>query len=338
MKLLSIIVPCYNSAAYMEKCLDSLLVDQKRVEVIIVDDGSKDATLEIASRYQQQFPETVKVISQPNGGHGQAVNTGLQAAIGEYVKVVDSDDWLAKRAYLKVLDQLETFIKEEQNVDLLLTNYLYDKQGSKRKKTVRYTKIVPKEQFFDWSQVKFRLGHYFLMHALIYRRELVVKQCQLTLPAHTFYVDNLYAFEPLVYVKKMYYLDVDLYHYFIGRSDQSVNEQVMLGRLDQQLFVNQRMLDFYIQKVDKKQAVANYLRRYLEIMTAISSILLLRQKTGASLQQKRWLWQLIKQQDAVLYRQIRYSLLGVLLNLPGKTGQNVALWAYQCAQRLYGFN
>lgn len=338
MKLLSLIVPCYNSAAYMKKCIDSLLVEQTRIEILIIDDGSKDATREIALAYQQQFPQIVKVISQANGGHGQAINNGLCHATGEYIKIVDSDDWLDKEAYLKVLDQLENFRRQQQTIDLLLTNYIYDKQSIKHKKVIHYRQSLPQNQIFTWNQVKFKLGSYFLMHALIYRRELLVEKCRLNLPKHTFYVDNLYAFEPLIFVKKMYYLDVNLYHYFIGRQDQSVNEKVMLGRLDQQLFVNQRMLDFYLQKVDKKTAVAKYLRRYLEIMTAISSILLLRQQTPTSLQQKQQLWQLFKLEDEILYRQLRFSLLGIVLNLPGKFGRKVALRAYRCAQKIYGFN
>ena len=80
MKLISFAIPCYNSQDYMEKCIESILVGGDDVEIIIVDDGSKDDTAKIADRYQEQYPNIVKAIHQENGGHGEAVNTGLKNA------------------------------------------------------------------------------------------------------------------------------------------------------------------------------------------------------------------------------------------------------------------
>ena len=106
MKLLSIAVPCYNSEGYMRNCIESLLPGGDEVEIIIVDDGStKDRTAEIADEYAAKYPGIVKAVHQENGGHGQAVNTGLKHATGLYFKVVDSDDWLDKENYPKVLDK-----------------------------------------------------------------------------------------------------------------------------------------------------------------------------------------------------------------------------------------
>ena len=82
------------------------------------------------------------------------------------------------------------------------------------------------------------------MHSVIFRTQLL-KDCGLHLPEHTFYVDNIYVFEPLLHVNTMYYLDVNFYRYYIGRADQSVNETVMISRLDQQIRVNKIMIDFY---------------------------------------------------------------------------------------------
>ena len=106
MKLLSIAIPCYNSESYMRKCVDSLLAGGEDVEIIIVDDGSSDGTAEIADEYAGNYPTIVKVVHQENGGHGAAVNVGIQNAEGLYFKVVDSDDWVKKEAYLQVLDKL----------------------------------------------------------------------------------------------------------------------------------------------------------------------------------------------------------------------------------------
>ncbi|MCQ2501065.1 MAG: glycosyltransferase, partial [Lachnospiraceae bacterium] len=131
MKLLTVAIPCYNSASYMGKCIDSLLIGGEEVEILIIDDGSvKDNTAEIADEYQEKYPTIIKAIHQPNKGHGGAVNTGIAHATGLFYKVVDSDDWVDEEAYKKVLDTLRTFSETEEIPDLLLSNYVYEKEGA----------------------------------------------------------------------------------------------------------------------------------------------------------------------------------------------------------------
>ena len=109
MKILSVAIPCYNSAAYMDKCIKSLLAGGDDVEIIIVDDGSvKDNTAQIADDYAAKYPGIIKAVHQENGGHGEAVNTGLKNSTGKFFKVVDSDDWVDLEAYEKILAFLMT--------------------------------------------------------------------------------------------------------------------------------------------------------------------------------------------------------------------------------------
>ncbi len=234
MKLLSVAIPCYNSEDYMRHCIESLLEGGDQVEILIVDDGSvKDHTAQIADEYEQAYPGICRAIHQQNAGHGGAVNTGLANARGIYFKVVDSDDWVDKDAYMEVLRVLKEFVYGDETLDMLISNFVYEKQGAKRKKVMNYRRALPKDQLFTWKDTKmFTLGQYILMHSVIYRTELL-RQCGLKLPEHTFYVDNIFVYQPLPYVKTMYYLDVNFYRYFIGREDQSVNETVMIGRIDQ---------------------------------------------------------------------------------------------------------
>ena len=118
-----------------------------------------------------------------------------------------------------------------ETVDMLISNFVYEKEGSRHKKTMRYRSAFPQNRIFTWDDVKFlRKGQYILMHSVIYRAKLL-RECRLQLPEHMFYVDNIFVYHPLPYVKMMYYLNVDLYRYYIGREDQSVNEQVMIRRM-----------------------------------------------------------------------------------------------------------
>lgn len=342
MKLLSVAVPCYNSEKYMRKCIDSLLVGGEDVEIIIVDDGStKDRTPEIADEYAAKHPSIVRVVHKENGGHGSAVNAGIDAATGIYFKVVDSDDWVKEDVYLKVLDTLRELAGGDRVLDMLICNYVYEKEGEKRKKVIRYRHTLPVDEMFTWDDCHhFHKGHYILMHSVIFRTR-ILKACGLKLPEHTFYVDNLYVFEPLPYVKNMYYMDVNLYRYYIGRDDQSVNEEIMISRIDQQLKVNRIMIDYLVDK--KSEIVKNkrryqYMRNYLEIITTVSSVLLIRSGTEENLEKKRELWQYLKEKDRRLFAWMRSGLMGGTMNLPGRGGREISVRAYKICQKIFKFN
>lgn len=339
MKLLSIAIPCYNSAAYMEHCINSLLPGGDEVEILIINDGStKDNTGEIADTYEQKYPGICRAIHQENGGHGEAVNTGLRNATGIYFKVVDSDDWVNEEAYKEVLNTLRKFVHDNVTLDMLITNFVYEKQGVKRKKIMNYRTALPKEELIDWNGVRmFMLGQYILMHSVIYRTELL-HRCGLELPKHTFYVDNIFVYQPLPHVKSMYYLDVNFYRYFIGREDQSVNESIMIGRIDQQIRVTKLMIGYYdVMKLPNRK-LRRYMIQYLEIMMTVSSILAIRSETEENLAKKKELWQYVKQKNLPLYLRLRWGFLGQGTNLPGKGGRKVSIACYKITQKFYGFN
>ena len=338
MKLLSFAVPCYNSAAYMEHCVETLLHGGEDVEIIIVDDGStKDNTGEIADRLAAEHPTIIKAIHQENGGHGEAVNTGLKNATGLYFKVVDSDDWVDLEAYDKILEVLRDSVENSKKLDMLISNFVYDKEGAHHKKVMRYTNL-PKNTYFGWSECgRFKKGQYILMHSVIYRTKML-KDCGLRLPKHTFYVDNLYVFLPLPYVENIYYLDVDFYRYFIGRDDQSVNEKVMISRIDQQIKVNKLMLEGYDYRHIKSPEVRKYMFNYLEMITVISTVLMVKSNTEENKAKRKELWHWIREQDIYLYRKLRYGIMCQTTNMPGKGGRVLCITAYKIAQKVVGFN
>lgn len=339
MKLLTFTVPCYNSAAYMRNCIESLLPGGDEVEILIVDDGSqKDNTLQIAREYEEKYPGICRAIHQENGGHGEAVNTGLKNASGIFFKVVDSDDWVDGNAYQEVLATLRKFVQDNVTLDMLLTNFVYEKQGARRKKIMNYHSAFPVRELCGWNDVKhFHVGQYILMHSVIYRTQML-RGCGLELPKHTFYVDNIFVYQPLPSVHSIYYLDVNFYRYFIGRSDQSVNEQVMISRIDQQYRVTRLMLGYFDPGKIRPAKLRHYMVNYLDIMMTICSILSIRSGTEENMQKKKELWQSVKQQNFMLYLRLRFGFLGQGVNLPGKQGMKIASGGYKIAQKFYGFN
>lgn len=338
MKYISFAIPCYNSEAYMEKAIQSILPGGEDVEIIVVNDGSSDGTSEVAKKYEEKYPGIVKAVDKENGGHGDAVNTGLAHATGVYFKVVDSDDWVDEEALLKILSAVKGFVDADSKVDMLISNYVYEKVGMTHKKVIHYRNVLPQNQVFRWDDIgSFHLDQYILMHSVIYRTEML-RLCQLKLPKHTFYVDNIYVYYPLPHVRTLYYMDVDFYRYFIGREDQSVNEKVMISRIDQQIYVTKSMISMYELRMVESKKLRKYMINYLAIMMTVSSILCIRSKKQENLVKKKELWAYLKKKDYKTYVKIRYGILGQTMNLPGRSGRKVSSLAYSVARRLIGFN
>lgn len=321
MKYITFTVPCYNSQAYMRKCVDSLLTGGEDVEIIIVNDGSKDDTINIANEYKEKYPTIVKVVDKENGGHGSGVNAGVKNATGLYLKIVDSDDWVDTDALKKLLDTVKEHVEKGENADLYITNFVYEKVEEGTRHVSAYGKKMPEGRFFGWEEVKnFHFSHMLLMHALLYRTE-VIRQSGTVLPEHTFYVDNLYAFRPLPFAKKLYYLNVDLYRYFIGRVDQSVNLKNMSKRYDQQIRVMKHIVTSYTW--DEIKAQPKGLKSYLwHCINAVNMNTIFFTCVEDSPERRAALkeyWQTVKAFDKKLYRKMRTRSYALAVNyLPWK--------------------
>ena len=280
----------------MEKAINSILIGGEDVEILIVNDGSKDGTQEIAERYEAQYPTIVKAIQKENGGHGDAVNCGLSHATGKYFKVVDSDDWVDESSLFKILETVKTFVKEDTLVDMVISNYVYEKVGMEHKKVIRYDNVLPENTIFHWDEIgHFRLDQYILMHSVLYRTEML-KLCQLKLPKHTFYVDNIYVYYPLPHVRTLYYLNVDFYRYFIGREDQS-RQRKNHDRKDRSAIIlaTEPMISMYeLRMISSKKKLRKYMVNYLAIMMTVSSILCIRSKKPENLTKRKGLLELLK--------------------------------------------
>ena len=211
MKLLTIVVPSYNAQDYLHRCLDSLIAGGPDIEVIIVDDGSTDNTAAIARAYIDAWPAIFQLEQKENGGHGSAVNRGLDRAAGRYFKVVDSDDWVDGDAFRQVLDCLRKQEASGFDLDALVVNYVYEYFYKGTQRVVNYSNAFKHDQDFGWERLRrLTLTQLLGMHSLIHRTDLL-RSCGVCLPDHTFYVDSLLVYKPMPYIRRIHYLNVDFY-------------------------------------------------------------------------------------------------------------------------------
>ncbi len=310
-KLLTIAVPSFNSQDYLSNCLDSLVIGGDEVEVIVIDDGSTDNTGKIAEDYKTLYPNIVRVIHQPNSGHGEGVNQGLLNATGIYYKVCDSDDLLAKKGYLDLLATIRKQVEKNELPDLFVCDFLYEHIYDDESYVSAFARYMKPNKIQTWDKVKtFSFHHMLLMHALVYRRDTLLKSNTI-LPKHCFYVDDYFSFKPLAYCKTLYYLPEVVYRYRIGRPDQSVTKENMFKRYKQQLTVMNLVLSSFT--YEEINVMPKGLRKYLLHALSVLNLTTLFFVSGGKDNQpqrkkdfKKYLADL-KSNDMEMYKHLRYK-------------------------------
>ena len=338
-KLITFAIPCYNSEAYMENCIKSLLGAGDDTEILIINDGSKDGTGAIADRYAAEYPDKIRAIHQENGGHGEGVNQGVRLGRGKYYKVVDSDDRLDPDA----LNTMMGYIRENEakgvTVDMYVANYVYDHAEDNTTHPMKYDKIFPNAQVCQWKDTKsFGVTQYLMMHSVIYRMELL-REIGLELPKHTFYVDNLYMYYPFPFVKSIFYVDVDLYYYFLGRDDQSVTKKNMIKRIDQQIRVAKLMTECHdlekIKQSDKQ--LYKYMLHELSMMYTIAYVFLAASKQKENYQKIKDMWKYLKETSPQTYKAIKTKTIN-FFTFPGPLGRFIMLAGYNISKKILKYN
>lgn len=241
MKILSFVIPAYNSQQFLKKCLDSMIVPSllEKLEIIVVNDGSTDRTPEIAREYSVRYPAAVRLISQENKGHGGALNTGCAAATGKYLKVIDADDWIAS-------ENLESFLSflEVCSSDVVLTHYqTIDITTGEVKNWKTYPGAFGKEYTFGQILTEWKnFDRCLTFHGITYNRAFYQKNC-VKLLEHIFYEDHQYATYPCCLARTIVPVDLFLYVYRIGDVTQSVSLQNQCSRLGHTQAVLNAMMD-----------------------------------------------------------------------------------------------
>lgn len=336
MKLLTVTVPCYNSQDYMEKCINSLLRGGERVEIIVINDGSKDATGEIGDRYAARYPGIVRVIHQENGGHGAGINAGLKAATGKYFKVVDSDDEVSGD-FVKFLDRLE-LCDNQGGVDLFVTNYYYVHTDGIGDRSINYSDVLPAGRIFGWDDTgRFKLHQMLTIHSCTFRTE-VMRRCGGELPRKVFYEDNLMVCRTLPFVERIFYMNTDLYRYTIGREGQSVQDDVSRRRYTHHLLIAEEC--FKSVDLDKLSCRRHqqYMKHELFMLLCIATAFTKLNRSAEADEALEAMWRGCEAHDKKWADRFRKKSILLFTQVPGKAGYDIVGGFYKLANKIVRFN
>lgn len=248
MKVLTILVPVYNTEKYIKRCLDSVLLKDvvDDIEVLVVSDGSKDGSVEIAKKYEQKYPGTLKVIEKENGGHGSTINKGLELASGRYFRVLDSDDWFNGIDFVEFIKRLKN-----EDADLVVCNYRKEFVYDSSSQYLKYEKLE-ENKIYDFKEFDLDIlkGEYFVMATSTYKTE-ILRKSGLRLLEKTFYVDMQFNVVPMTVVETFAYYDLDIYRYFIGRPDQSMNMNNFVRNHEHHKKMIKWLIEYYTSKMEE---------------------------------------------------------------------------------------
>ncbi|AMP19963.1 hypothetical protein AZF37_01085 [endosymbiont 'TC1' of Trimyema compressum] len=271
MKVLTVVVPVYNMEEYLGRCLDSMLDDSIKddLEIICVNDGSKDNSINIMEKYSREYPETVRFIDKENGGHGSTVNAGIEAAKGEFFRVVDSDDWLNKINFIQLVKNLKDLVKKD--VDLIISAYSREEAYKGYQTIIHYN--FPNQEIVNFIYGNYLLDNstkadqekYYTMAASTYRTQ-ILKDSPHRLSEKSPYVDMEYNLFFIKHVKNVYYFDAPIYCYFIGRKDQSVAKSSLLRNFSFHENVLKRVISYYNENTYDNAAYKKYIRKTIVYM------------------------------------------------------------------------
>lgn len=256
-KIVTFIVPAYNSEGFLTKCLSSFVSSggaDKMIEVIIVNDGSKDKTKDIAEGFVRRYPNIFKLINKKNGGHGSAINIAVPVASGKYVKVVDSDDWI-------VTDNLESYVSQlsTSSADVVITHFhtinVRSGRGTAIKSSgIRYGRNYSLEELMDAGKGALSCC---MFHGITYKTDFY-RACGITLSEGISYEDQEYCTLPFMKAKTIMFFDLFLYEYLIGSVNQSMSDSNQVARAPQLEQVYWKISDAYLKHKNMRAASKRY--------------------------------------------------------------------------------
>lgn len=263
-KLLSIIVASYNMEKFLQRGLDSLLINNPLVsclDVIVVNDGSTDGTSDIANAYERRYPESVSVLEKANGHYGSCINAGLAVAKGAYLKLLDADDYVDTPSFVRYLEFLSDCMRSQESPDVVFTDYA---------KVDTTDRVVRQDSFAFTGKISFSLGDLnfqsgrYLHHAAVTYRTHLLKDFGYHQIENVLYSDLQWISIPMLHVQTLRYCPQCVYKYTIGRTDQSCNEEMLIRNFDMHLCVFKEIISSYLkQKKNAEEDSKTYLETFI---------------------------------------------------------------------------
>lgn len=337
-KLLTVVIPCNHCEATLSRAVDSVLRGGSDMEILLVVEGiQKDDTLLIAQKYQETHPDTCRVLKLDHAGYGDAIMAGLECAEGLYFKVLNGKDRLGITAFPAVMEHLRLLNASQKNVDLFLANFVYDYSGDRNRYVASYGSAVPEGVIFTWDQVShFRHTQNILMHAITYRTQ-VLRKSGMDLSGLAHFADLVYAYQPMLRVEKMYYINVNHYHEFISSNEEYNHETIMLSHADRLLQVCRLLENVDISRI-ANQRKKQYMINYMEMVCAVASILLLHSGTQENLVKKQKLWSDMKQNHPALHNKLTKRIVGATISGTVRPGPRLIQAACKASWRIIGYH
>lgn len=304
-KVLTVVVPSYNAEKYLQEDIPYFLDEEilNDVEILIINDGSRDGTQKVGEGFQNGYPDSVRVIKKENGGHGSAVNTGILEAKGRYLKIVDADDWVDTTNFKKLVQVLKT----ESN-DLILHPFYYvnDDTGEREDglpmkkeqwETITYGRPYELEEVLE--QIKDDL----LMHEITYRTSLL-REHSIKLDENHFYVDQEYVLYPIPFIKTVVFYPEYVYQYRIATLGQSMNWNNLIKNRDMHGEVLLNVIRYY--EALKGSLTNNqkefFVYRCAKMLNTQASIYLMMKECGQAKKEIRQFEERVCKIDPEIYR------------------------------------
>lgn len=256
MKLLTIVIPSYNTESFIDKNMKTFLDERlyDKVDLLIIDDGSKDRTKELAGNYAELYRDYVRVISKENGGHGSVINLGIREAKGKYFKIVDADDWINTDNLVRLVIELET-----SDADVIINPFMIIDQQTQKEQLYSYKEVesLPPESSFDFFLQK---SIYLKLHSITYKTSILRKN-HIAVTEKCFYEDWQYDLYPVPYIKTVTVLDYPIYWYLLGQKTQSVEAKNAMKNVEMAYTVFCDMAAYY---ESNKQLYSPLVEKYME--------------------------------------------------------------------------
>lgn len=238
-KILSIVIPSYNTEKYIDECLPTMLSDSfiDEIEILIINDGSKDNTAKLAQKYVDMYPNSIRLINKENGGHGSVLNRGIKEATGKYYKVIDGDDWVKTEG----LENLVVFLKTT-DADMILNPIFWYHVGTQNMELKNLNALCYNTELeFEKICDEINVVH---IHGVTYKTS-ILRDNGIMFQENCFYEDQEFDIYPQLYIDKIVFLEEPVYVYRIGEPTQSINIQNVIRNKNMSEKIISNLINYY---------------------------------------------------------------------------------------------